>query len=128
MDIEAREDFERRDNASKLLFEYFSNTDKDLSQLADMLKIYDKHFYYIHKTVLVYSEYDEIIERFRNISVMVADVLSNIDKETNQTIGHMLLQQVFEQGVEISKKPSLLQYFFYEQCQRITFRINQWNQ
>lgn len=118
MDIEEKEDFDRRNNASQALFEYFSNPNKDLKQLVDMLKLYDKHFYHINKTVLIYSEYDEVIERFKDISMMIANTLSTIDNKTNQAIGHILLQQAFEQGVEISKKPSLLQYFFYEQCQK----------
>ena len=118
MDIEEQEDFERYDNASQILLEYFSQDNVDFTKLDEMLKLYDKFFYNINKSLLVPKYYDEIIERFNLISRAIVKVLSNIDFETNKSIGQELLQKTLSEKKNLGKQPSLLQYFFYDQCNK----------
>lgn len=121
MDDEEREKFVQYDNQTKTLLNYFSSTDIDLTQLQSMIKLYDKLFYNINNTYLrsnMYPEYEEIFDRFREISEKVAKFLTTIAPSSNEQIGHKLLQQVFESDVKLSKHPSLLQYFFYIQCEK----------
>lgn len=118
---EELERFVEYDKNTKCLLDYFNSANIDIAQLQTMLKLYDRLFYEVNYTFMNnkrYPRYNEIFDRFREIGVKISKFLTTVDKSSNEQLGQRLLQQVFKDNVIILKHPSLLQYFFYIQCEK----------